>query len=290
MSPGPSLSLCQLIDLALAEDLGPGDVTSRLTVPPERLGRAQVRARRELVISGLAVFEAVFARVDPQVEVRLLAQEGELLAPGQVAVEIAGPAISLLAGERVGLNFLIRLSGVATWTRQFVQAVGPVGPTILDTRKTTPGWRALEKAAVTHGGGRNHRFGLFDGIMIKDNHIAAVGSLEEAVRQAKRGAPMGLKVEVEVDSLGQIEPALRAGADILLLDNMSPQTLIEAVRLVESFFAPGPRRALLEASGGINLTTIEAVAKTGVDFISVGALTHSAPAVDLGLDWRPEGD
>jgi nicotinate-nucleotide pyrophosphorylase (carboxylating) len=276
-----------LIDLALEEDLGPGDITGRLATPEEARGVARVMARARLTVSGLSVFREVFWRVDPFVEVKFLAKDGDALSPGDPIAEIEGPARSLLAGERVALNFLARLSGVATMTREFVLAMGPAAwrVKLLDTRKTTPGQRALEKAAVVHGGGFNHRFGLFDGILIKDNHIAAAGSIEAAMSRTRKDAPHGLKIEVEVDDSRQIEEALRAGADLLLLDNMDPARLTAAVQLVEKFFAPSPRRVLLEASGGVNLNTIGAIASSGVDFVSVGALTHSAPSVDLGLDW-----
>ncbi|MDR1086056.1 MAG: carboxylating nicotinate-nucleotide diphosphorylase [Deltaproteobacteria bacterium] len=275
----------QLIELALWEDIGPGDLTSRLTVPAETPGQALVRARTPLILSGLGVFKEVFNQVDPQVKVVFSAKEGASLPAGQTVAEITGPARSILTGERVSLNFLMRLSGIATRTCQLLEAMGEGGPKLLDTRKTTPGLRALEKAAVVHGGGYNHRFGLFDGVLIKDNHIRAAGSLTAAVTRARQGATHGFKVEAEVEDLEQAFEALRAGADILLLDNMSPETLKEAVALVDKFFAPEPRRVLLEASGGINLDTVSEVAKTGVDFISVGAITHSAPAADLGLDW-----
>jgi nicotinate-nucleotide pyrophosphorylase (carboxylating) len=275
----------KLIDLALWEDIGPGDLTSRLTVPDETPGQALVRARIPLILSGLGVFKEVFSRVDPRVKVEFLVKEGASLSAGQTVAEITGPARSILTGERVSLNFLMRLSGIATRTGQFLKAMGEGGPKLLDTRKTTPGLRTLEKAAVVHGGGYNHRFGLFDGVLIKDNHIRAAGSLTAAVTRARQGVSHSLKVEAEVDDLEQAFEALRAGADILLLDNMSPETLKEAVALVDKFFAPEPRRVLLEASGGINLDTVSEVAKTGVDFISVGAITHSAPAADLGLDW-----
>ncbi|MDR2422481.1 MAG: carboxylating nicotinate-nucleotide diphosphorylase, partial [Deltaproteobacteria bacterium] len=225
----------KLIELALWEDLGPGDATSRLTVPKDAIGRAQARARQSLVLSGLKAFRATFRLVDPTVKVRLLAQDGDLLSPGDPAAEVSGSARSLLAAERVALNFLMRLSGVATLTSQYVKALGggPNPPQLLDTRKTTPGLRALEKAAVAHGGGHNHRFGLFDGILIKDNHLAAAGSVAEAVAQAKAGAAHGLKVEVEVDRLDQAQAALEAGADALLLDNMTLDELKEAVALAE---------------------------------------------------------
>ncbi|MDR1872905.1 MAG: carboxylating nicotinate-nucleotide diphosphorylase [Deltaproteobacteria bacterium] len=278
----------KLIELALLEDLGPvGDVTSRLTIPHGKTGRAEVKAREELVVSGLEVFTAVFTRVDPAIKVQTLVKDGVLLPKGAACAEVSGPAGSLLAAERTGLNFLMRLSGVATLTRAYVLALGDNenAPKLLDTRKTTPGLRALEKAAVFHGGGDNHRFGLYDGIIIKDNHIAAAGSLKAAVELAKATAPMELRVEVEVDGLEQIAPALEAGADILLLDNMDPPTLKEAVKIVTDYFAPHPRPVILEASGGVNLKTIRAIAQTGVDRISVGAITHSARAVDLGLDW-----
>jgi nicotinate-nucleotide pyrophosphorylase (carboxylating) len=272
--------------MALQEDIGPGDVTSLLTVLPETCSRAQVRARSPLVLSGLAVFQEVFFQVDPEVRVEFLALEGEMLQAGQPACELSGRAQSLLTGERTGLNFLMRLSGVATWTRKMVEAMGPdPGPVLMDTRKTTPGFRALERAAVIHGGGCSHRFGLFDGILIKDNHIQAGGGLEAVLARARQSAPHGMKIEVEVENLVQVEAALKAGADILLLDNMSPAMLRAAVIFTEKFFEPRKRPVLLEASGGINLSSIGQTAQSGVDFISAGALTHSAPAADLGLDW-----
>jgi nicotinate-nucleotide pyrophosphorylase (carboxylating) len=237
-----------------------------------------------MTVSGLKAVSKVFARVDDQLAVELFVKDGDNLPPGANIARVAGEARSILAAERVALNFLGRLSGIATLTRRYVQAMGP-GPSLLDTRKTTPGWRLWEKAAVVDGGGRNHRFGLFDGILIKDNHIQAAGSIEKAIQDARQGAPHGLKVEVEVDEIRQIWPALRAEADILLLDNMSPEELKVAVKETENYFAPLAREVLLEVSGGVNLETIRAVALTGVDFISVGAITHSAPWVDVGLDW-----
>jgi nicotinate-nucleotide pyrophosphorylase (carboxylating) len=204
---------------------------------------------------------------------------------GEAVAEVSGPSASILTSERVALNFLGRLSGVATLTSKYVEAAGEGGPAIIDTRKTTPLLRALEKAAVVHGGGRNHRFNLGDGILIKDNHIKAAGSIKAAVARARLGRPHLLKIEIEADDLSQLAEALEAGADAVLLDNMSPALLSEAARMADAFFSPGQRGALLEASGGVSLETVGAIAKTGVDLISVGAITHSAPCADVGLDW-----
>lgn len=278
-------SVSDIVRLALMEDVGPGDLTSQLTIPENATGRARLRARGGLVLSGLVAAREVFHQIDPAVVFTPLAADGDRLAPGTVAATLEGPARSILSAERVALNFLIRLSGVATVTARYVAAANNPRVTIVDTRKTTPGLRLLEKAAVRHGGGGNHRFALYDGLLIKDNHIAAAGSITQAVGRARAGAPHTLKIEVEVDTLDQLREALEAGADVVMLDNMRPDDLRRAVALTEDFHRPRPRATLLEASGGINLDTVAAVAQTGVDLISVGALTHSAPAVDLGLDW-----
>jgi len=278
-------TLRDIVALALREDVGPGDLTTLCTIPGDLAGRACLKAREALVLSGLEAAAETMRQVDRRMVFTPLAADGDRLDPGAVIARLEGPAASILSAERVCLNFLMRLSGVATLTARYVEAVGRAPAAVVDTRKTTPGLRSLEKAAVRHGGGRNHRFALYDGLLIKDNHIAAAGSIALAVGRARAAAPHTLKIEVEVDTLEQLKEALAAEADLVLLDNMSPDLLREAVALTEAFHAPGPRRTGLEASGGITLETIGAVAQTGVDLISVGAVTHSAPAVDLGLDW-----
>lgn len=277
-------SVADIVRLALMEDLGPGDLTTRLTVPPDRPGRARIVARQPLALSGLGAAKETLRQVNPDIVITPYAVDGDRLKSGDEVALLEGPAVSILSAERVMLNFLMRLSGVATLTARYVAAANPQ-VSVVDTRKTTPGLRALEKAAVGHGGGRNHRFALYDGILIKDNHIAAAGSITKAVEGARREAPPTLRIEVEVDTLAQLHEALQAGADIIMLDNMGPEMLRQAVKIVTDFHAPGPRTTLLEASGGINLKTIGPISQTGVDMISVGALTHSATSVDLGLDW-----
>ncbi len=278
-------ALTDIVALALQEDLGPGDLTSRLTIPQGTKGRASLVAREALILSGAAVAREAFRQVDESLKFELVAADGDHLEPGDVIARLDGLAASILTGERVALNFLMRLSGVATTTARYVAAAANPEVAVVDTRKTTPGLRILEKAAVRHGGGRNHRFALYDGLLIKDNHIAACGSIAKAVSMARNGLPHGFKVEVEVDTLAQLKEALKAGAELVLLDNMPPDMLREAVKITTDFHAPAPRVTLLEASGGVNLETISAISQTGVDLISVGALTHSATAVDLGLDW-----
>lgn len=278
-------SVTDIVRLALMEDLGPGDLTSRLTVPSGRRGRARIVARQDLVLSGLEAARETLRQVDPGIVVTPYAAEGDRLRAKDEVALVEGPAVSILSAERVSLNFLMRLSGVASLTARYVEAAGNPLVSVVDIRKTTPGLRVLEKAAVRHGGGRNHRFALYDGILIKDNHIAAAGGISQAVAGARQNAPQTLKVEVEVDTLDQLHEALMAGADIIMLDNMGPDLLRQAVKIVSDFHAPGPRTTLLEASGGINLSTIGPIAQTGIDLISVGALTHSAASVDLGLDW-----
>jgi nicotinate-nucleotide pyrophosphorylase (carboxylating) len=266
----------RLIDLALEEDIGPGDITIETTIDPEVMAEAHIRAKQALVVAGLPVAQAVFAHLDDEVIFAPRVDDGDAVTAGTVLAAVVGPAALLLLGERVALNFLMRLSGIATWTRRFVDAVQPHQARILDTRKTTPGWRVLEKYAVRLGGGTNHRFGLFDGILIKDNHITAAGGIGSAVRLARQGAPHTLKIEVEVPDLVGLEEAIAAGADIVLLDNMDEATLARAVQAAAG-------RVLLEASGGMRLERVGRVAAAGVDFISVGALTHSAPAVDIHM-------
>jgi nicotinate-nucleotide pyrophosphorylase (carboxylating) len=267
------------IAIALEEDLGPGDLTTAAVVAPEARARAVIEQRAPGVPAGLAVAEAVFRRVDPELRFAALAPEGEWREPGPLA-ELVGAAASILAGERVALNFLGRLSGVATLTARYVGAVEGTGARILDTRKTTPGLRRLEKDAVRAGGGVSHRHGLYDAILVKENHSALAGGVGEATRRALRGAPAGVPVEVECATLEEVAEALDAGAARLLLDNMDPAELRRAVDLAGG-------RAELEASGGVTLETVRTVAETGVDWISVGALTHSAVALDLSLLLTP---
>jgi nicotinate-nucleotide pyrophosphorylase (carboxylating) len=268
---------------ALAEDLGSGDATTLATVPKSAIAHAVMRAREPLVVAGLAFAEAAFRGLSPSVKIKQLARDGQRVKTGAVLLKISGPARALLSAERVALNFVQRLSGVATATDQFVNAIKGTRAQILDTRKTTPGWRRFEKYAVACGGGRNHRRGLYDMVLIKDNHLATLrgakpNAIAAAVQRAREEFP-GLKVEVEADTLVQVQQAVTAGADFILLDNMSPGQLRRAVKLVDG-------RGKTEASGGVTLTTVRTIAETGVDFISVGALTHSARAVDIGLDFE----
>ena len=268
---------------ALAEDVGWGDVTTQELIDPAVQSRGVVAFREDGVVAGLPVATAVYAVLDPAVRWRSLVADGETVAAGATVAEISGSAASLLTGERLALNYLQRLSGIATLTACYVQALVGTGARLVDTRKTTPGLRSLEKYAVRCGGGSNHRHGLSDGVLVKDNHIAILRRhgvrLRDAVARARAAAPHSLRVEVEVDRLDQIEDVLAGGADIILLDNMPPATLTEAVRLVAG-------RAITEASGGITLDSIRACAEAGVDLISVGALTHSARALDIGLDFE----
>ena len=275
--------LDRLIDLALEEDLGPGDVTTQAVVDPELQGEAHIRAKATLVVAGLPVAARVFRKLDAKVVFAAAVDDGQEVAPGTVLVRLTGPVASIFAGERVALNFLQRLSGIATFTRTMAAQVAGSNAVLVDTRKTTPGWRVLEKYAVRLGGGRNHRLGLYDAVLIKNNHLTAVGSISEAVRQAKARANPQLKIEVEVTDLQGLEEALNAGADIILLDNMDDATLLQAVEITRG-------RALLEASGSMTPDRLAKVAATGVNLISMGALTHSAPAVDIHLRlvkvWR----
>lgn len=276
-----------LIDLALAEDIGPGDVTSSYFVPEHREARGLILSKSAGVVAGVEVAEEVFKRVDDETSFKVLLESGNQVSLGAYVIEIRGKARSLLTAERVALNFLQRLSGVATKTRQFVDSVEGTGAKILDTRKTTPGWRALEKAAVIAGGGANHRMGLYDRAMVKDNHLVAergIEALQKAINQLRVDKP-GVEVELEADQLEQVEAFLKLdGVDYILLDNMNNDSLRKAVEMREG---KGP---LLEASGGVDLQTVAAIAKTGVDFISVGALTHSATALDLSLEFTELSD
>jgi nicotinate-nucleotide pyrophosphorylase (carboxylating) len=262
----------------LAEDLGEGgDVTSSATIAADARFAAEMNARQELVIAGLDVAAAFFLRLDPGLQVERLASEGDRIGLGATLMRLSGNARAMLAAERSALNTLQHLSGIATLTRRYADAIAGTGAVLLDTRKTIPGLRLLDKYAARMGGAQNHRMRLDDGVLIKDNHVAVCGGVAEAVARA-RAANTGLQVQVEVDRIEQIEPALAAGADRLLLDNMDPAMLREAVALVD-------RRVPLEASGGVTLETIRFIAETGVDFISVGRITQSAPAVDIGLDY-----
>lgn len=265
-----------LVRTALAEDLGSGDLTTRLTVPPEKRARAEIAAKEAAVIAGLPLIRKVCTVAGGHVDVREQVSDGARVINADVLASLSGPAHTLLATERVILNLLQHLCGIATFTARFVTAVSGSGCRIVDTRKTTPGLRVLEKYAVRVGGGFNHRSGLADGILIKNNHITAAGSVTAAVGAARVGAPHGLKVEVECSTFAEVDEALVAGAEIILLDNMTIDELARAVSHIGG-------RALVEASGGITLNNVAAVASTGVDIISIGALTHSVPAVDLHM-------
>jgi nicotinate-nucleotide pyrophosphorylase (carboxylating) len=266
-----------VVEAALAEDVGSGDVTTDAAVGADAVGTAELVTRAPGVVSGLAVAEAVFRALDPDIGFERLVEEGETLSGPAPVARVTGSLRAILTGERTALNLLGRLSGIATLTRRYVDAVAGTGVAILDTRKTTPGLRALEKHAVASGGGRNHRFGLFDGVLVKDNHLRAAGSVRGAVERLRDATD--LPVEVECDTLEQVQEALAAGADAILLDNMSLDQLRAAAGLARG-------RARIEASGGVTLDTVRAIAETGVDEISVGALTHSAPALDVSLELR----
>lgn len=265
-----------LIELALEEDAGLGDVTSRAIFPAAHQSRAFIAAGHDLVICGLEVAEQVFARVDPALKVALLASDGDRIKTGGRVMNIVGPTAALLTAERTALNFIQRLSGIATLSRKFADAAGDAGVRIVDTRKTTPGYRALEKYAVRCGGCCNHRSSLGEHVLIKDNHIAAAGSLTKAVKLARAAAPHLAKIEVEAKTLAEVREAIRAGAEVILLDNMAPPTIRQAVALIGG-------AAVVEVSGGVRFETLRDFALPGVDVISVGALTHSAPAADLSL-------
>ena len=269
-------ALDSLIELAFEEDIGIGDITTEATVPSTQMGIGTLLAKSEGVIAGLPLAERVFAKLDTTLTFRTLINDGDAVTAGMSIAEVQGSAKTILMGERIALNFLQRLSGVATLTSQFIKAVDDYDVKIVDTRKTTPGWRALQKYAVRVGGGHNHRFGLYDGVLIKDNHIVAAGGVRNAVQRAKLAAPHTAKIEVEVETIEQANEALDAAADILLLDNMSVDIMQQVVKLVD-------KRAVTEASGGITLEQVQAVAATGVDLISVGALTHSAMPMDISL-------
>lgn len=266
----------RIIQTALQEDIGLGDVTTLATVEKGTAGRAELVAKEDFILSGIDVASRVFQLLDAKTAFEKIQEDGRQVNRGQVLAWLKGDAAVLLQGERVALNLLQRMSGIATLTSQFVQAVAGTSATVVDTRKTTPGLRVLEKYSVRVGGGRNHRTSLYDGVLIKENHIAAAGGVEIAIARARDRVPHTLKIEVETQNFDEVREALAARADIILLDNMSLTDLREAVQLIGG-------RALTEASGGVNLKTVRAIAETGVDFISVGALTHSFRAVDISM-------
>lgn len=268
-----------LVERALAEDVGSGDVTSNSVLGEDARGEAVLEARARLVVCGLPIAKAVFEALDPTLRVEALRPEGAFAEPGAPLLQVEGRLRSLLAAERTALDFLGRMCGVATHTRRYVEAVAGTGVELLDTRKTLPGWRVLDKYAVAVGGARNHRFGLYDAILVKDNHVAAAGGVGAAVKAARAAAPPHLLLQVEVESEEQAAEAIEAGARSLLLDNRSPA---ELRRLVERF----GERAVLEASGGVTLANLREIAETGVHRISIGALTHSAPHADVALELR----
>jgi nicotinate-nucleotide pyrophosphorylase (carboxylating) len=283
VQPPSAEEIRKAVELALAEDIGSGDVTTLSTVPESATATASMRAREAMVVAGLTLAEEAFRQLNADLNIRRLVEDGKRLRAGDTLLIVSGSARAILSAERVALNFVQRLSGIATMTAQFVDAIEGTDAHILDTRKTMPGWRRFEKYAVSCGGGRNHRFGLFDMVLIKDNHLAALrkaqpNSVAAAVQRARAQYP-DLKIEVEADTLEQVEQAVAAGADFVLLDNMNPVQLRLAVQRCKG-------KAQTEASGGVNLATVRSIAETGVDFISVGALTHSARAVDIGLDFE----
>lgn len=281
LPPLPQHLVADAVAVALTEDLGlAGDITTACTVPAGARARATLVSRQQGVVSGLELARRAFAALDPAIDFEIHVPDGAIVEPGRPVATVAGSARAILTGERVALNFLGRMSGIATLTRRYVEGVAGTRATIVDTRKTTPGLRAFEKYAVRCGGGGNHRTGLFDAILIKDNHIVAAGGISAAIRRARSHAGHMVKIEVEVDTLAQLDEALSHRIDAVLLDNMPPEMLREAVKRVDG-------RIVTEASGGVSLATVRAIAETGVDLISVGALTHSAPVLDLGLDMAP---
>jgi len=281
----PEEQVDNIIDLALAEDISHGDVTTEVLIPPGLQGKASLLVKAKGILAGGEVAKRVFLKVNPSLTVEVLIQDGVQVKPGDIVSTISGSVVSILKAERVALNFLQRLSGIASQTAQYVAKTHGLAVNITDTRKTTPGLRLLEKYAVRLGGGLNHRFHLGDGILIKDNHIAALRaldmSLKDIIAKAKQNAPHGLKVEVEVNTIQEALDATEAGADIIMLDNMSPDEMRRVVSLVGS-------RVKIEASGGITLDNVRAVAETGINLISVGALTHSSQALDISLELEPQ--
>jgi len=284
-APRPEEQIAAIIDLAIAEDLGHGDVTSEILVPPELEGRATIYAREAGIVAGVEVAGKVFLKIDPSISFTVLCKDGAAVRSGAKVAEVSGRVISILNAERTALNFLQRLSGIASLTAKYTAEMHGLETYIADTRKTTPGLRRLEKHAVSMGGGRNHRLHLGDGILIKDNHLAALRalgmSLKEIVARAKKNAPRGLKVEVEVDSVPEAMEAAEADADIIMLDNMGPDEMRQVVKSLKG-------KVKIEASGGITLNNVRQAALTGVDYISIGALTHSPKALDISLEFDPE--
>jgi len=272
-----NIALEELIDRALQEDIGAGDVTTNSIVPPDHVVTAFIRSGEAGVMAGLPVAQAVFCRLNPDIRFYPRVRDGEQIERGQLLASVEGNGRAALTGERVALNFMQRLSGIATYTAFLVQMVEKYKAKIVDTRKTTPGLRALEKYAVRVGRGNNHRFGLYDAVLIKDNHLRVAGSIGRAVQLVRAVVPFAMKIEVEVEDLAGVEEALLAGVDIIMLDNMPVEIMSRAVEMVAG-------RVLLEASGGINEQNIVTVAQTGVDFISIGSLTQSARALDIGLE------
>ncbi len=268
--------LKKLIELALSEDKGPGDVTSEATIPAELTSSAIMLVKQNLVLAGIHVARNVFHHLDPTIQFTPLAKDGDRMNAGAEIARLSGKTRALLAGERVALNLLQHMSGIATLTAKYVDKVSGTRARVLDTRKTTPGLRALEKYAVRMGGGTNHRFGLFDGVLIKDNHIKAAGSITKAVDSARKRAHHLLKIEVETKTLEEVDEALGAKVEIIMLDNMSIDMMRQAVKMID-------HRAQVEASGNVSLDTVRAIAETGVDYISAGSLTHSAPAADISM-------
>jgi nicotinate-nucleotide pyrophosphorylase (carboxylating) len=271
--------LQKLVKFSLMEDLGSGDLTTNSIVPPDDVSTGYIIAREAGVVAGLFLARAVFQCLDPVMEFRAGLRDGESMEPGRILAEIKGNTRALLSGERLALNFLQRMSGIASATARLVELISGERARIVDTRKTTPGLRVLEKYAVRVGGGGNHRLGLYDAVLIKDNHIKIAGGIKAAVEKARQGCPHTVKIEVEVEDLDGVEEALAARVDIIMLDNMKPENMRKAVTLVAG-------RALVEASGGISARNIRDVASTGVDLISVGALTHSVKSLDIGLDLK----
>jgi nicotinate-nucleotide pyrophosphorylase (carboxylating) len=270
----------QIVERALTEDIGSGDLSSALLFPSQAGWSAFIEAKQTGVLAGLPVAEATLKRLDAGLEWQSKKHDGDCVSPAERIADLRGNLRAILSAERVALNFLQRMSGIATLTRRFAEAVAGLNVRILDTRKTAPGLRVLDKYAVRAGGGLNHRFGLYDGILVKDNHIRAAGGIENAVKLLQRGTSPMVKIEVEITSVSQVEEALGAGVDIIMLDNMTLAEMAEAVRLIN-------RRALVEASGGVTLENVRQIAVTGVDYISVGALTHSVKALDISLEIEP---
>lgn len=277
--------IVQAVRRALAEDVGSGDITTEICVPAGRKAEGRFVARQQIIAAGLELLSVIYEQLGGVDELRLEASSGACINEGQALASVRGPARTLLTAERTALNFLQRLSGIATVTRQYVDAIAGTNAKIVDTRKTTPGLRMLEKYAVTCGGGHNHRLGLDDGVLIKDNHIALAGNVSEAVRRARETAGHLHKIEVEVSNFDQLREALQAKADIVMLDNMTPEQVREAIAIINQHESHD-RRTLTEASGGVTLLNVRAFAEAGVDLISIGALTHSAPAVDISFKLK----